>query len=118
MAATTAAPEGATTEWTARQGPAAGVEGLAGCVRLIVADVPVGVLKIDDGAVEIIPDGEASAAIRVDAQSTLEQLLGGDLHPVVAWLQGRLRYEGDVRFTLQALLGLQAGSPWSSSHRS
>jgi hypothetical protein len=79
----------------------------------MIDDAPVGVLKVEGSAVEIAPDGEAETLLRANDQATLVQLLGGDLHPVVARLQGRAAVEGDTRFALRVLLGLQAGSPWT-----
>jgi hypothetical protein len=100
-------------DWRARRGPAKGLSGLAGRIRLEAAGAPVGVLQVADGAAGIGPDGEAAATLRADALQTLVQLLGGELHPIVARLQNRVRLEGDVALVLRVFLGLQAGSPWS-----
>ena len=80
----------------------------------MIGDTPVGVLKVERGTVEILPDGDAAAVVRAIDQASLMQLLGGKLHPVVARLQQRAIAEGDVGLALRILLGLRAGSPWSS----
>lgn len=112
MAATTG-PLEASAEWTKRRGRAPGLEGLAGRLRLEVGDEVFGDLSIRDGAVEIVPDADAPATLVTNDERTMLQLLGGELHPIVASLQKRGRVEGDVRFSLRVLLGLQAGSPWT-----
>ena len=100
-------------DWATRSGPAPGVEGLVGRLRLIIADAPVGLLTVERGLVEILPDCEAPAGLRVEDHATLIQLLGGELHPMVARLQQCCVIEGDSRLALRILLALQAGSPWT-----
>jgi hypothetical protein len=51
--------------------------------------------------------------LRAEDQVTLIQLLGGELHPMVARLQQCAVIEGDSRIALRILLALQAGSPWT-----
>jgi|WetSurMetagenome_2_1015567.scaffolds.fasta_scaffold331740_2 putative sterol carrier protein len=99
--------------WTERKGQAAGLTDLAGDMRLEVADRPVGVLHVDHGQVAIEASGDASALLAVDSEATLKGVLGGEVHPFVANLQGRLRIEGDRPLALRIVFGLQAGSPWS-----
>jgi hypothetical protein len=70
-------------------------------------------LRIASGAAEIDPDGEADATLDADTLQTLVGLLGGEVHPIVARLQNRVRVEGDVALIVRVFLGLQAGSPWS-----
>jgi hypothetical protein len=82
-------------------------------MRLMVGDDACGFLKVSNGDVAIGPDGEAETTLIAEDQPTLVQLLGGDLQPVVARLQGRAKVDGDVRFALRVLFGLQAGSPWT-----
>ena len=48
----------------------------------------------------------------VDSYETLAQLLSADMSPMVAFLQGRLRAEGDPALVVRVLLGLQVDSPW------
>lgn len=99
--------------WALLRGHAAGLEDIAGEVRLEIAGVGVGVLTVDGGEVEIAPDGEATALMAVDSLPTLVGVLGGETHPFVAYLQGRLRLEGDRALALRIAFGLQAGSPWT-----
>ena len=101
-------------DWPSRRGQSIGVEGLSGRIRLNVGDTIIGCLKVaPDGSVEILPDGEAEASLIADTPQTLVGLLGGEKHPVVARLQGRILNDGDVGFVIRTFLGLQAGSPWS-----
>ena len=102
--------------WLSRKGHAPGLEGVTGKLELQVAHVTVGVLRVENGFVEFIysPAPHATASASIDSQETLERLLTGRLHPIVARLQGRLTVAGDAAFAIRVLLGLLAGSPWSS----
>jgi hypothetical protein len=100
-------------DWASRRGAAAGVGGLNARIRLGVGGATVGVLKIADGDAEIVPDGEAAATVTTDTLTTLVGLLGGDMQPIVARLQGRVLPEGDIGLVIRVFFGLQAGSPWS-----
>jgi hypothetical protein len=101
-------------DWPSRRGQAVGVAGLSGRIRLNIGDTIIGRLEVSpDGAVVILPDGEAEAFLIADSPQTLVGLLGGEKHPIVARLQGRVSTEGDVSLVIRTLLGLQAGSPWS-----
>jgi hypothetical protein len=100
------------SDWTAKKGPAEGLHGLWGKLRLVAASGTVGVLTIEDGEVHIEPRSEASTVLSTDSVATMVALLSGELHPVVARLQGRAWMEGDASMGLRILLGLRAGSPW------
>jgi hypothetical protein len=101
-------------DWPSRHGQAIGIEGLSGRIRLNIGDTTIGRLTVaPNGSVEIQPDGEAEASVTADTPQTLVGLLGGERHPVVARLQGRISIGGDVGLFIRAFLGLQAGSPWS-----
>jgi hypothetical protein len=101
-------------DWPSRRGRAAGVKGLSGRIRLNIGDTNIGCLKVSpDGTVEILPDGEAEAFVTADTPQTLIGMLGGEKHPIVARLQGRVSTGGDISFAIQTFFGLQAGSPWS-----
>ena len=100
-------------DWTGRRGPAAGAGGLSGRIRLGVGRNTIGCLKIDDGTAEILSGGPSEASLTADTPETLVGLLGGDKHPVVARLQGRIVTTGDTGLVIRVFLGLQAGSPWS-----
>jgi putative sterol carrier protein len=104
------APEG---RWTSVSGRAPGLAGLSCHVELYVANALAGVLRIEEsGDVCIVDQGGATALIAMDSQETLVQLLRGDLPPIVAHLQGLVRFEGDADLALRVLFGLQEGSPW------
>jgi hypothetical protein len=100
--------------WRNVRGRAPGLEGLSGRIALEVGDKPVGALEIDsDGATSVVADtGGAAATITVNSEDTLIGMLRGHLPPIVMELRGQMRIAGDVRLALQALYGLQAGSPW------
>jgi hypothetical protein len=104
--------------WTTLEGQAPGVSDLAGDMRLEVEQRLVGILHVENGAVSIQPDGDATALLSVDSLPVLLGALGGDIHPFVAFLQGHLQIEGDRALALRILLGLRAGSPWSGLARS
>ncbi len=78
----------ALAELIRKRGRAEGLEGLSGRIRLHAAGAPVGVLKVEDGEVEIEPDGEASTLLTADTEPTLVSLLSGELQVIVACLQG------------------------------
>lgn len=105
----------AESQWTSVSGRAPGLSGLSCHVELYVAGAPAGVLAIKDaGEVCVIESGQAAALIAVDSHETLLGMLRGDLPPIVAHLQGLLRFEGDADLALRILFGLQEGSPWGA----
>ena len=100
--------------WSTVRGRAPGLAGVSGRMHLHVASEPAGVLLVEkNGEVWIVEKGEAGTLIAIDTHETLEQLLSGELPPIVAHLQGRLWFEGDAALALRILFGLQAGSPWA-----
>jgi len=107
-------------DWQNVRGRAPGLEGLSGRIVLKVGDKSVGALKIDsDGATSVVAETSGAAAtITVNCEDTLTGLLRGHLSPIVMELVGRTRIAGDVRFALQVLYGLQAGSSWATTHES
>ena len=57
-------------------------------------------------------EGPARVVAAFDRQETLDAIIDGRLHPVVAGLQGRYAgTEGDRRFGLSVLLALRASAP-------
>jgi hypothetical protein len=112
MHATTESAAVSDMAWTAVKGRADELHGLWGKFRLVADGTTVGLLNVEDGEVRIDPHGEASNVLATDTLATLLALLGGELHPVVARLQGRAWIEGDSGLGLRILLGLRAGSPW------
>ena len=114
MPAVTDKPAVLPPDWTTKNGRAEALEGLWGKLRLVAAGATIGVLKVADGEVEIEPQGSASTALETDTLATLVSLLAGELHPIVARLQGRAWIVGDPALGLRVLLGLRAASPWRS----
>jgi hypothetical protein len=97
------------------RGEAPGLKGLSGRLRLQVGDTPAGVLRIEpSGRVAIVANGDVPALLGADSVETLEDLLRGELNPIVAYLRDRLWVAGDVGLIVRVLFGLQAGSPWSA----
>jgi putative sterol carrier protein len=107
-------------DWRHLRGRAPGLEGLSGRIALTAGGTPVGALEIEsDGTTCVVADASGAAAtITVDSEDTLAGLLRGQLPPIVMELRGRMRIAGDARFALQALYGLQAGSPWAAAFES
>jgi hypothetical protein len=102
-------------QWAAVRGLAPGLAGISGCMELHVANTSAGLMLVEEsGEVCIAQDGEAVALIATDSDETLLELLRGDLPPIVAHLQGRLRFEGDAALALRVLFGLQENSPWAA----
>jgi hypothetical protein len=115
MVATSTTPA-ASLHWSAVRGRAPGLAGVRGRMHLHVDSVPAGVMLVEEnGEVWIVKEGEAGTLCAVDTHETLQELLSGSLPPIVAHLQGRLRFEGDAELALRILFGLQAGSPWATS---
>jgi putative sterol carrier protein len=84
-------------------------------MELAIASAPAGLMLVEEnGDVWIGEDGQAVALIDTDSEETLIELLRGDLPPIVAHLQGRLRFEGDAALALRVLFGLQENSPWAT----
>ena len=100
--------------WTSVRGRAPGLAGLSCGVELHVAGALVGVMLIEEsGEVRIVDDCAVTVLIALDCHETLIGLLRGELPPIVAHLQGRLKFEGDADLALRVLFGLQDGSPWA-----
>lgn len=106
-------PSAGTTPIQSIRGQAPGLKGIEGRISLQVADAPAGVLLVESsGEVGIVPDGESAAVLAVDSDNTLAKLLSGELNPIIAFLQGRMRLQGEPALVLRVLLGLEEGSPW------
>ncbi|HKD48778.1 MAG TPA: SCP2 sterol-binding domain-containing protein [Rhizomicrobium sp.] len=100
-------------ELLARRGRAEGLGDVTGDLRLQIEDDIVGILHVENGTASIQPNGDATALIRFDTPDTLLAVLGGGMNSFVAYLQGRLRLEGDRALAIRVLFGLRAGSPWT-----
>jgi putative sterol carrier protein len=85
-------------------------------MELYVANACAGAMLIEEsGEVRIVDECKAAGLIATDREETLIDLLRGELPPIVAHLQGRLRFEGDADLALRVLFGLQEGSPWAEA---
>jgi hypothetical protein len=57
-------------------------------------------------------DGPARSGASFDSQKSLDEIIAGRLHPIIAGLQRRCTLdEGDRRFGLSVLLALRASAP-------
>lgn len=104
-------------DWRNVRGRVPGLDGHAGRIALKVGDKPIGTLQIDsDGAASVVADadGGAAATITANCEDTLTGMLRGDASPIVMELRGCMGIDGDARFALRVLYGLQAGSPWAA----
>ena len=80
-----------------------------------VGGVAVGILQIQEcGDVAVIEGEDAHTVFIIDTHETLLAMLAGERDPIVDYLRGRVRTEGDQVFALRVRFGLQAGSPWKS----
>ena len=105
--------------WETVRGRAPGLAGVSCRAEIRIAGQPAGVLQVEEtGDVSIVGKGKTTVLIALDSRETLIDLLRGELPPIVAHLQGRLRFEGDGDLALRILFGLQAGSPWAAEPRS
>lgn len=106
--ATSQLPDGA-------HGPAPGLAGLAGRVRLDVEGRSVGSLEIGEGEVTFhrngVAEADADAVVECDGVDTLRAVCDGELNPVVAALQDRIEITGNRWFGIRVVLGLQGSSP-------
>jgi hypothetical protein len=95
------------------------LEGTRGRLLLEIGALPIGVLEIHDGDVELDRSGDsgADAVASCDTTDTLAAILRGQLNPIVAALQDRLQLRGDLAFALNVILGLHATSLSPSSPR-
>jgi len=83
---------------------------------LRVDGVAVGILQIQEsGNVTVIKGDDAQTIFFIDTHETLLAMLAGERDPIVDFLQGRVRTEGDHVFALRVRFGLQAGSPWRAA---
>ena len=101
-------------EGRAMGGPAPGLVGVYGRLRIEVAGKPVGTLVIDGPRVALTPDtiGPADAVAVVSDDESFRKLLKGELNPFIASMRGWARLKGDRNFGTKVILGLRVGSPF------
>lgn len=110
---------GAAPKGTPVRGPAPGLAGITAHLGVTVGGAPAGMLRVEDGQVEFVPDADVSNAPAVASfagQEVVQRMLQGRLNPVVAALQGALELSGDRELAVRVILGLQAGSPFTGQH--
>jgi hypothetical protein len=91
--------------------------GVDGRLLLEVEGAPVTLLQIAGGHAQIAGHAEAEspdASIDFSDAQTLMDVLGGELNPVVAALQGRMSITGNRLLATKALLGLPADKPFAT----
>jgi putative sterol carrier protein len=82
--------------------------GLSGRLQVEVPGAAPRFFEVKDGALEPVePSGPADAVITCRTEDDCKALLGGQLNPIVAALQGRLNASGDATFAAKLILGLQ-----------
>ena len=75
-------------------------------------------IKGDTGTLTTAAEGPARVVAVFDRQETLDRIIEGRLHPIVAALQGRgVLIEGDRRFGLRVLLALRGAAPAFAERR-
>ena len=96
-------------------GPAPGLVGVYGRLRIEVAGKPVGTLVIDGPRVVLTPDtiGPADAVAVVADDESFRKLLTGELNPFIASMRGWARLKGDRNFGTKVILGLRVESPFT-----
>jgi hypothetical protein len=103
-------------EASIKGGPAPGLAGVYGRLRIEVAGKPVATLVIDGPRVALTPDttGPADAIVLCSDDQAFRKLIGGELNPFVASMRGWARIKGDRNFGTRVILGLRAGSPFAA----
>lgn len=80
-----------------------------GALRVDVGDVCLGIIRVDDGKVSLLPGtGESEAVVTTAEESSLRRLLHGEMNAIVATIQGNIDLEGDVALAARILYALQA----------
>ena len=98
-----------------------GLEGETGRVVLKVDDKPVYAIDVESGTATLTnaAEGPARVSASFESRETLDEIVEGRLHPVVAALQSRFTApEGDRRFGLSVMLALRASAPLFAEGRS
>jgi putative sterol carrier protein len=94
-----------------RSAPVPSLAGMSGRIRIDVAGQTTRVLEIENGMVLARPAAgaeDADAVIECEGEEIVAAFSRGELNPIAAVLQGRLRFEGDRAFAVKVFLGLQA----------
>jgi hypothetical protein len=85
------------------------LEHVRGSVRVDVGTEALGILRVEDGHVTLLPSaGHAEAVITTAGENDLQRLLHGEMNAIVATIQGNIDLEGDVALAARILYALQA----------
>jgi hypothetical protein len=98
-----------------------GLEGETGRVVIKVNEKPVYAIDVESGTATLTTaaEGPARVSTNFENQETVDEIIEGRLHPIVAGLQNRFtRAEGDRRFGLAVVLALRASAPMFTEGRS
>ena len=86
------------------------LEGISGTARFVTGQDPYITLKIHEGDVDMVPnDVPVDVTFRCQTKEDAQRLLRGEINPVVATLQGRLEFEGDLGLAVKVLYGFHGG---------
>jgi hypothetical protein len=86
---------------------------VSGTVRLLVGDERVGAIAVQHGSVTLTGQSPEYAAACL-TMSSMDDFLGivrGELNAVVAAIQGRLVFSGDIELGVRVVLALNAATP-------
>jgi predicted lipid carrier protein YhbT len=88
----------------------------SGRMRVDVAGCSAGVIEVDQGHINVSDQlGEVGVIAIVHEASDFLRLLRGELDPVVASIQGRLLFQGDVELGVEIILALNTAKPFASA---
>lgn len=90
--------------------------GRSGRMRVDVDGRSAGVIEVQQGHINVSDElGEVGVIAMVDETSDFLRMLRGELNPVVASIQGRLVFQGDVELGVEIVLALNAAKPFASA---
>jgi len=90
--------------------------GRSGRMRVDVDGRSAGVIEVEQGHINVSDElGEVAVIAMVDDASDFLRMLRGELNPVVASIQGRLVFQGDIELGVEIILALHAAKPFASA---
>lgn len=86
---------------------------VSGTVRLLVGQDGAGAISVQHGSVWMTGQSPeyAAACLTVASMDDFLQIVRGELNAVVAAIQGRLVFSGDIELGVRVVLALNAGTP-------
>jgi putative sterol carrier protein len=92
--------------------------GVTGRMRVDVNDEPAGTIHVDRGKVwRGEPEGQPDAVAVVQDRADFDQIIAGQLNPVVAAIQGRLVLQGDPALGTRVISALYAAKPFPAERQ-